>query len=209
MRNFFRLWTTSTRRPRTGTRRPRSRISKRDRTPMVPSRTPASQRTWYWPYPIADSLRYGTWIAASTTVSLRITVTRRLAERVEIADRLSITVDIDGVTKLFPNHGNDSDIRNVTITYSLWVGTNITENCTLKITAPRNTSFYNIMQTAMEMDSHFAFEASEWPNGHYVHTLAGYKEEPMGYHYWLLYRLPEMPNPRSPPANQLVAPVGK
>lgn len=62
---------------------------------------------------------------------------------------------------------------------------------------------------AMEMDSHFAFEASEWPNGHYVHSLAGYKEEPMGYNYWLLYRLPELPDPSVPPANQLVAPVGE
>lgn len=65
------------------------------------------------------------------------------------------------------------------------------------------------MQMAMEQDPHFTFEASEWPNGHYVHTLAGYKEEPMGYHYWLLYRLPEVPDPSAPPANQLVAPVGK
>lgn len=52
-------------------------------------------------------------------------------------------------------------------------------------------------------------QASEWPNGHYVHTLAGHKEEPMGYHYWLLYRLPDLPDPTSPPANQLVAPVGE
>lgn len=117
-------------------------------------------------------------------------------------------VDIDGLTKSLSNHGNDSEIRNVTVTYTLWVGTNITENATISVTAPRNTSFYNIMQLAMELDPHFAFEASEWPNGHYVHTLAGYKEEPMGYHYWLLYRLPELPDPLTPPANQLVAPMG-
>ncbi|KAJ8982204.1 hypothetical protein NQ317_013506 [Molorchus minor] len=117
-------------------------------------------------------------------------------------------VDIDGITKSFLNHFNDSDIRNVTITYTLWVGSNVTENATISITAPRNTSFYSIMQTAMDMDPRFSFEASEWPNGHYVHTLAGYKEEPMGYHYWLLYRLPELPDPLTPPANQLVAPVG-
>ena len=24
----------------------------------------------------------------------------------------------------------------------------------------------------------YSFEAREWPNGHYVHTLAGKKEEP-------------------------------
>ncbi|CAH2008136.1 unnamed protein product [Acanthoscelides obtectus] len=117
-------------------------------------------------------------------------------------------VEIDGLTKSLSSHGNDSEIRNVTVTYTLWVGSNITENSTISITAPRNTSFYNIMQMAMEMDPRFVFEASEWPNGHYVHTLAGYKEEPMGYHYWLLYRLPEIPDPMSPPANQLVAPVG-
>lgn len=113
------------------------------------------------------------------------------------------------MTKSLQYHGNDSDPRNVTITYTLWVGTNITENYTLAITAPRNSSFYNIMQMAMEADPKFSFEASEWPNGHYVHTLAGYKEEPMGYHYWLLYRLPEVPDPLAPPANHMVAPVGK
>ncbi|XP_044763451.1 uncharacterized protein CG3556 [Coccinella septempunctata] len=116
-------------------------------------------------------------------------------------------VDID-LAKSLSSHGNDSEIRNVTVTYTLWVGSNITENSTISIMAPRNTSFYNVMQMAMEQDPHFTFEASEWPNGHYVHTLAGYKEEPMGYHYWLLYRLPEFPDPSAPPANQLVAPVG-
>lgn len=65
------------------------------------------------------------------------------------------------------------------------------------------------MQMAMEMDPRYSFEATEWPNGHYVHTIAGYKEEPAGYNYWLLYRLPELPDPTAPPANQLVAPVGR
>lgn len=113
------------------------------------------------------------------------------------------------MTKFLSYHGNDSDIRNITITYTLWVGTNVTENYTIVLVAPRNSSFYTVMQTAMEMDPKFAFEASEWPNGHYVHTLAGYKEEPMGYHYWLLYRLPEVPDPAVPPANHMVAPVGE
>ncbi|CAG9815211.1 unnamed protein product [Phaedon cochleariae] len=117
-------------------------------------------------------------------------------------------VEIDGLSKSLYPHGNDSDPRNVTVTYTLWVGANVTENATVTLTAPRNTSFYHVMQAAMDADPRFTFEASEWPNGHYVHTLAGYKEEPMGYHYWLLYRLPEVPDPLAPPANQLVAPVG-
>lgn len=28
------------------------------------------------------------------------------------------------------------------------------------------------------------------------------------YDYWLLYRLPELPDPSNPPGNQLIAPVG-
>lgn len=119
------------------------------------------------------------------------------------------SVEVDDLSHTLSYHGNDSEIRNVTITYTLWVGTNITENSTMNLIAPRNTSFYNIMQMAMEIDPHYTFEATEWPNGHYVHTIAGYKEEPAGYNYWLLYRLPELPDPASPPANQLVAPVGK
>lgn len=123
----------------------------------------------------------------------------------------SVSVEIDdGQFKAHPSHNtNDSEARNVTLTYTLWVGTNVTENYTLTVTVPRNLTFYNVMQIAGEMDNHFTFAASEWPNGHYVHTLAGYKEEPMGYHYWLLYRLPSMPDPSNPPANQLVAPGGK
>lgn len=52
------------------------------------------------------------------------------------------------------------------------------------------------------------FLSTEWPNGHYVHTLGGYKEEPMSYHYWLLYKLPMPPDLALPPPNQFVAPVG-
>ncbi|XP_061722631.1 uncharacterized protein CG3556 isoform X1 [Cydia pomonella] len=116
----------------------------------------------------------------------------------------------DGSLKMsYLSHtSNESDARNVSFTYTLWLGTNVTENYTLYMMAPRNISFYHVMQMAAEQDPKFKFEASEWPNGHYVHTLAGHKEEPMGYHYWLLYRLTEIPDPASPPGNQLVAPVG-
>ncbi|XP_046609384.1 uncharacterized protein CG3556 isoform X1 [Neodiprion virginianus] len=96
----------------------------------------------------------------------------------------------------------------VNISYTLWVGSNVNETYNLTITAPRNETFYEVMITAAEMSPHFQFAASEWPNGHYVHTLAGYKEEPMSYHYWLLYRLPTPPEAGSPPGNQLVAPGG-
>lgn len=96
----------------------------------------------------------------------------------------------------------------VNVSYTLWVGTNVSETYNLSVTAPKSETFYGVMVLAAAMSPHFQFVASEWPNGHYVHTLAGYKEEPMSYHYWLLYRLPCLPEPTSPPGNQLVAPGG-
>ncbi|XP_055373396.1 uncharacterized protein CG3556 [Condylostylus longicornis] len=102
----------------------------------------------------------------------------------------------------------ESESRNVTYTYTLWVGSNVTASYSLTLTSPKNTTFFRAMTQAAECDPRFAFEAREWPNGHYVHTLAGKKEEPRGYNYWLLYRLPEQPDPQSPPGNQLIAPVG-
>lgn len=102
----------------------------------------------------------------------------------------------------------ENEPRNVSYTYTLWVGTNETEEYSLDLTSPKNTTFFRAMKQAAEIDPRFAFEAREWPNGHYVHTLATRKEEPKSYHYWLLYRLPEKPDTKNPPGNQLIAPLG-
>ncbi|XP_067015294.1 uncharacterized protein CG3556 [Anabrus simplex] len=96
----------------------------------------------------------------------------------------------------------------VSVTYTIWVHTNISEQYTLGVRAERNTTFYNVMLLAAQQDPHYQFEATEWPNGHYVHTLAGYKEEPTAYYFWLLYQTPELPEPSNPPGNQLITPVG-
>uniref|UniRef100_A0AAG5DGN2 Squalene cyclase C-terminal domain-containing protein n=1 Tax=Anopheles atroparvus TaxID=41427 RepID=A0AAG5DGN2_ANOAO len=103
----------------------------------------------------------------------------------------------------------ETEPRNVSYTYTLWVGTNETEEYFLDLTSPKNTTFFRAMKQAAEIDPRFSFEAREWPNGHYVHTLAGMKEEPKSYHFWLLYRLPERPDTKNPPGNQLIAPLGK
>lgn len=74
----------------------------------------------------------------------------------------------------------ESEGRNISYTYTLWVGTNVTEAFSLSLISPKNTSFFRAMTQAADIDMRFAFEAREWPNGHYVHTLAGKKEEPRG-----------------------------
>ncbi|XP_069696854.1 uncharacterized protein CG3556-like isoform X1 [Periplaneta americana] len=110
---------------------------------------------------------------------------------------------VEGTTPRQNPKGDDL----ATVTYTLWVGTNVTENFTISVTAEKNSTFYHIMQIAAEQDSHYVFEATEWPNGHYVHTIAGYKEEPSCYHYWLLYQVPTLPEPASPPGNNFVTPA--
>ncbi|XP_035784073.1 uncharacterized protein CG3556-like isoform X1 [Anopheles albimanus] len=119
----------------------------------------------------------------------------------------------NGEPKLAPPVGilspvEETEPRNVSYTYTLWVGTNETEEYFLDLTSPKNTTFFRAMMQAASIDPRFSFEAREWPNGHYVHTLAGMKEEPKSYHFWLLYRLPERPDTKNPPGNQLIAPLG-
>lgn len=47
----------------------------------------------------------------------------------------------------------ESDSKNVSYTYTLWVGSNVTEAFTLSLTSPKNTSFFRAMTQAAEMDS--------------------------------------------------------
>jgi gastric intrinsic factor len=43
----------------------------------------------------------------------------------------------------------------VTVTYTLWVGTNVTENFTITVMTEKNSSFYHVMQIAAEQDTHY------------------------------------------------------
>lgn len=91
----------------------------------------------------------------------------------------------------------DTEQKNVSYSYTLWLESNITDNYSLQLVSPKNTSFFKAMTQAADQDSRyfviqlfirlsltnlslrrFSFEAREWPNGHYIHTLAGKKEEP-------------------------------
>lgn len=112
----------------------------------------------------------------------------------------SSTINGDGVEETVP--------RMINVSYTLWVGSDISKIYNLTLTVPKTAAFYEVMQLAARRSADFEFSSYDWPNGHYVHTLAGYKEEPMSYHYWLLFRLPSPPEPSSPPGNQFVAPGG-
>lgn len=43
-----------------------------------------------------------------------------------------------------------------TVSYTLWVGSNVTETYSINITTENNDTFYNVMQLAAQRDSHFS-----------------------------------------------------
>jgi len=87
----------------------------------------------------------------------------------------------------------------IQFTYTLWVGQNRSEVYNLNMKIPVNTSFYEAMLMAAEMDPNFQFSANVWPNGHYIISIGGHPEQYIGFHHWLLFTLPTMPDPRNPP----------
>jgi len=73
---------------------------------------------------------------------------------------------------------------------------------------PVNTTFFEAMKIAAETDPNFEFSSTLWPNGHYIHTIAGHREQAIGFHFWLLFRTTFMPDPNVPPPLTNVAPAG-
>lgn len=55
-----------------------------------------------------------------------------------------------------PEKVEEDKNEEATVTYTLWVGSNVTENHTISITTANNSTFYNVMQIAAEKDKHYA-----------------------------------------------------
>lgn len=78
------------------------------------------------------------------------------------------------------------------------------DTVSLAMTSPRNISFYQAMVQASDIDPRFVFEAHDWPNGHYIHTIGGHNEDPVRSFYWILYRLPDIPDLNNLPGNKFM-----
>ncbi|XP_063847864.1 LOW QUALITY PROTEIN: uncharacterized protein CG3556-like [Scylla paramamosain] len=96
----------------------------------------------------------------------------------------------------------------IQVTYVIWKGNNASLNYNLTLSVAPNTTFLEVMKTAAEMDDRYVFSASHWGNGLYIHTLAGAKEQKLGYWYWLLFRLREAPIPGTKPDNKFIVGTG-
>lgn len=73
-------------------------------------------------------------------------------------------VEADNVTVIKMNKTVEKNITheevevnpsNITVTYSLWVGSNVSEKHSINVTVDRNETFYEIMERAAQMDSRY------------------------------------------------------
>ncbi|KAG5863825.1 hypothetical protein JTB14_001318 [Gonioctena quinquepunctata] len=103
---------------------------------------------------------------------------------------------------------NSQTDNNINVTYTLWMAPDIEESATINITAPTKTSFYDVMVLAMEKDSYFTFEATHTQFGHYITTIADHTEGVAEGIFWWLYNLEETPDPKNPPSDNFLSPVG-
>ncbi|XP_075156991.1 uncharacterized protein CG3556-like [Haematobia irritans] len=101
----------------------------------------------------------------------------------------------------------DTD-QHVSYTYSIWVGSNISEEFMLPLRSPENTTFYQAMIQAATMDSRYHFESKNTNWGHYISKIAGVEENIENNIYWLIYSMEELPDPNNKPGKDLMSPVG-
>jgi hypothetical protein len=120
------------------------------------------------------------------------------------------TVPIGDPTSPLHSDISTSEGPDIAVKYWLWIGNEPLEAIKHNITVhvPVNSTFFHLMLQAAQDSEPFEFSSTLWPNGHYIHTIAGTKEQPIGYHYWLLYRLPADPDPNNPPPTTYIAPGG-
>ncbi|XP_014600091.1 PREDICTED: uncharacterized protein CG3556-like [Polistes canadensis] len=97
----------------------------------------------------------------------------------------------------------------VNVSYTLWVGDKVDETYNLTVSATKNETFFEVMISAAEMSTHFLFIATVHPvYGYYIHTLNGIQENRITSCYWMLYQLPTLPDPTSPPGDQWLTTKG-
>lgn len=55
----------------------------------------------------------------------------------------------------------EADAKNVSYTYTLWVGSNVTDSLSISLISPKNTSFYKAMIQAAEIDKRYIYFQTE------------------------------------------------
>ncbi|GJQ83466.1 hypothetical protein Trydic_g8591 [Trypoxylus dichotomus] len=103
------------------------------------------------------------------------------------------------------NSGN----KDVWITYTLWIGTEVSKEYNLNLKIALNTSFYDVMKTASQLNPDYSFKADDYPTmGHFITEIAGVANNKGDSTYWMIYILPAKPRKDIPPTDNELSPVG-
>ncbi|KAF0310353.1 uncharacterized protein FJT64_018625 [Amphibalanus amphitrite] len=81
----------------------------------------------------------------------------------------------------------------IEVTLWLWIGSEPDLIYRQLVSVQQNASVFECLQLAAQLNKHFQFSSELWPNGHYIHTIDGYRERKEGYRFWLLYTLDSAP----------------
>uniref|UniRef100_A0A1I8NA23 DUF4430 domain-containing protein n=1 Tax=Musca domestica TaxID=7370 RepID=A0A1I8NA23_MUSDO len=101
-----------------------------------------------------------------------------------------------------------SNCDNVSYTYTIWIGSSVSQEFNIALTSPKNTNFFEAMNQAAKIDPRFDFKYKNTSWGHYVTEIAGKAEDVKNNIFWLLYNLPEPPNKNNKPGEEYMSPVG-
>ncbi|XP_023727327.1 uncharacterized protein CG3556-like [Cryptotermes secundus] len=115
------------------------------------------------------------------------------------------TAKVQGVSEIDSCYSTED----ITVPYTIWIGTNIQESHTTHVTVKRFTPFYGVMEAAGENDpGNFGFEATCSQYGHYITSIGGHSEDKSTSIFWLFFALESPPKPLNPPSSQYLSPAG-
>lgn len=79
----------------------------------------------------------------------------------------------------------------IELNYSVWVGSDISEKYSIRVTVPENSTFFEVMTIAAEIDERFVFEYETFSFGRFITSIGGHSQNPDENLFWFVYEYPE------------------
>ncbi|XP_069700429.1 uncharacterized protein CG3556-like [Periplaneta americana] len=97
----------------------------------------------------------------------------------------------------------------VVVSYTVWVGTDVTSEYSILVIIHQNSSLYRVMEFASVLDPlQYQFTANCTAYGHYITSIGGYAENLAAHESWLIYKTPTPPFVFNPPSKEELTPTG-
>jgi hypothetical protein len=103
----------------------------------------------------------------------------------------------------------DSESLNGQISYSIWIGDEVTEYRSIFLKPENEKFFIDIMNVAAKIDSNFEFEATESVQyGKFIVKIGDHSQDISLNKFWMLYILPSFPDIKNKPRKELLSNKG-